>query len=447
MADNNYVDDDADYLLISGHYDASSDLPMHQAKMRGSFCSWRGRACGAGTLLLLLAFVLTAIFAVPAIIEQQLSGAKVELGVLNLTNPTESSLLLSCDAALVLKSAPPLPFRTPSSHLRFCVRNANGNGWINVGKLHLPALEGKPGRRTLSLQLRNAEMRVTNIEGWTRFTRSIVADAEVRWRLEGHIDVAVRVLGTFFTYRHNQVLLDSKSAGCNGFTDPFPFIESYDALSDSLEEFPTQLASVRLFNPSDFQILPLGVMVMDMRFKGSSMGWVTTTTNITLYKGWNSFYFMGPLEPDNITDVSILMSRFYGGLSSNVVMHISNYSHGTQLPGAETGSGLPACSNSLYSAALDGFDIPTKLAYAEGKYNLTTEAVWQTRTSVVPSLLESNASTVFLPLWAGLLNPFSSHMYITASKCLCFDMNPKADALVLLPLLLLQVPSNTTINN
>ena len=50
---------------------------------------------------------------------------------------------------------------------------------------------------------------------------------------------------------------------------------------------------------------------------------------------------MGPLQPENATKAGLLMSRFYGGLSSDVVMHVSNYT-GDQViggKGAAPGSG------------------------------------------------------------------------------------------------------------
>ena len=274
---------------------------------------------------------------------------------------------------------------------------------MTVGRLALPSIASKAGKKSLGLSVRGAALSEVRADGWALFTRQVVTDAEVSWRLEGTVDVELEPWSAFtggsggggsswFTvlYRGIPLSLSSSSLGMSGFVDPLPFIETYDAFSDSLDAYPTQVAGVRLFNPSAFQILPLGQVVMDMRYEGSSMGWTATTQNISLYKGWNFLTLEGPLQPTNLTKVGTLMSRFYGGEASHVIMHISNYSGCQQIGGSgggESGGGgggcgegatgqrtrLPACSEPLYAGALQDFDIPTVLRNSEGKVNLTTE--------------------------------------------------------------------------
>lgn len=366
------------------------------------------RACGVCLFLAVVVTVMLGVFLVPGVMEASLKTASLDLGVVNLTSPTHTSVALSCDATMALKDAPMVGATIRSPLLDFLVRNQEDNGWVTVGKLRLPRIEGRAGQRRFHLAVRNARLNVERLDGWTFFTRAVVNEAEVKWRVEGSVDVVVGL----FVYRGITLAVESSSAGMAGFTSPFPFIETYDAFSASLDEYPTQVAGVKLYNPSQFQILPLGQVVMDMRYKGSSMGWTATASNVSISVGWNFITLLGPLQPANATKAGILMSRFYGGQSSDVIMHASNYSGDQQIGGKAGADGtttnLPACSEPLYSAALQGFDIPTKLKYADGKVNLTTEAVWQTRTNVLPL-----RNGTVLPLWAGVLNPFSSHMFVT----------------------------------
>jgi len=46
---------------------------------------------------------------------------------------------------------------------------------------------------------------------------------------------------------------------------------------------------------------------------------------LSRYCGWNKLALTGPLDPANMTDMSELMSRFYGGETSSIIVRISNH--------------------------------------------------------------------------------------------------------------------------
>ena len=211
------------------------------------------RACGVCTLLAAVTAALLAVFYVPAVIESSLKTAELDLGIVNLTDPTSSSVSLSCDATMTLKDAPLLGATIRAPRLKFRVRSADGSGWVTAGVLTLPRIAAGAGEKRFSLSVRGAPLSVTALDGWTSFTRSVVNAAEVRWRLEGQVDVAVDLLGSSsssflppLVYKGVALAVNSASGGMNGFTSPFPFIETYDAFSGSLEAYPTQVAGCPL---------------------------------------------------------------------------------------------------------------------------------------------------------------------------------------------------------
>lgn len=333
--------------------------------------------CGACAFLV-AGFALFLAAWVPGLLQSSVDDLNLELGIVNMTDPNTNSVLLTASATLHLNSPSPCEVAMEPSRLDFKVFDeGSGGGYKTIGQLHAPHYRISGGSKKVAVTFTEALLEVSDLDAWKAFTKTVITADQVAWQLHGEVSAVLKPLpglpawlgGNLLRYTGIRLAVAGKSAGMGGFANPFPYISSYDAFSTDLESPPTQLAHIRLFNPSQFSLQPIGVVSMDMIFKSASMGWTLTTAEVTLHTGWNSFALTGPLEPTNMTDMSLLMSRFYGGETSEIVVRISNHT-------STDGTYSPASSVQLYSQAVQGLEIPTVLKYMEGKTNLTTEVFW-----------------------------------------------------------------------
>lgn len=417
-----HVDSDKDSLLESGDSSLNDGLLPHadrgDSKESGQRASsldagpwWCTRRCQITTLLVLVVLAVLAVLGfyvvIPDMVQDSVDKATFEIGDMNMTDPTSDSVRLTTLATITLDQSQPVACKLEGAELDFKYKDPQ-RGWVKVGRMAMPSVSVDAQTKSTSVLLENVPLAITELGNWRRFTQAMLMSDFVTWRITGHVRTRITIMGDWQQF-YPGVRLDKQvcQKGMNGL--PGAQVKTFDATTTTQDKYPTQVASLYIYNPSPVAIMPLGVLTAKVSWKGVTMGWAKTA-NISMYRGLNTISFDGPLAPDNATMLSQLMSRFLGGKHSDVVITVTNFTFdGTDSAWPDWQPFSPACTTPLYDTALSGTDIPFVLSYPGGRVNITTESVTDTDAKYLHVL-----RTSYLPLWVGVFNPFSAEEYITS---------------------------------
>lgn len=414
-------DSDKESLLESGSSLQDGLLPVDRLESKDGertssldagpwWCTRRAQFTALLLAVVLVAIALLGLFVViPDMVQDSVDKATFDVGDLNMTDPTTDSVLLTTEATITLDESQPVDCKLESGDVDFKFQDPQ-LGWLKIGQLAMKSVLVDANTKSTSVLLQNMRLKVTEPGAWRRFNQAVVHSEYVTWKISGHVQARVTLLGSMQLFVPGVRLSKQvKQKGMNGLQGTQ--VKTFDATTTSQDKYPTQVASLYIHNPSPVAIMPLGVLTAKVSWKGVTMGWAKTG-NVSMYRGMNTLNFQGPLAPDNVTMLSQLMSRFLGGEHSDVVITITNFTFdGTDPAWPDWKPFSPSCSTPLYDTALSGTQIPFVLSYPGGRVNITTESITDTDAKYLHVF-----RTSYLPLWFGIYNPFSAVEYVVAAE-------------------------------
>lgn len=96
----------------------------------------------------------------------------------------------------------------------------------------------------------------------------------------------------------------------------YPRLDAFSMASSNQTNVNVQ-ATVSLFNPGAFNILPVGDLELEMLYQGVKIGTVYAV-DVSLIRGWNTIQLFGVLQNSNSSVTDELISSYLGGQAVNV---------------------------------------------------------------------------------------------------------------------------------
>lgn len=341
---------------------------------------WRRRHCGhrvprwaiglcAASVLLLLAVlaVLTFTLIIPKVIDTLMADSTIEFELIRLSKPGSSSLFL--DAQGKIKANALLPATIRSFPLAVHYREQL------LGRTVMPDITLSTGGDTGFAT--SALMEIADMSTFNQFGQDMIHAHSLSWRLSG--STVVGVLGLSYSIKFDKVVAIPAFDGLKHVN-----IEAFDLASSNETNINTRL-NVSIFNPSVISIVPIGLLHMDIMYKGSRIAMAHTTERVNMDVGANYLMMEGTVLPQNISLFEEVIGNYLRGLPCNVTA-VAAKANVTDIP--------------LYRPTLANFTLETVL---EGMHSgLILEANF-TSMQLVPvnstsALLSANVSIVIDPL-------------------------------------------------
>ena len=367
------------------------------------------------TSIIIAAASLVGIFVVsPTIIQSSIDETRLTFTtVMNMTNPTDTSVVLSAGIAAVVSSPLAATMSAPGTAVEYF--DPSYGAYRRFGSTRLPAVDIEPGQdATVNIPFQET-VDIRDAAVWNDFIRlALMAETfELRFTSD---DVRVKLGGPLafvgLEYRDLRLSTSVEVKGMNGLSDME--IVSFDVRNGPTpDNLPTQMVLATIYNPSDLAAMPLGMLSGEATYQGTSLGWIHTVDPVSLVPGVNSVYLEGTLDPKDMTAMNDLFSRLMTGQSSQLKITFKNH---TEVVSAKDGSltdvRIPCTDVSLYEAGMNGFSAEVTLRWPGPRLNLTSENVVDAS--------DITLQTTSIPLWVGILNPFSCDATLTDMEMMSF---------------------------
>ena len=246
--------------------------------------------CCVSCVVMAMVSLVTTLFilhdVVPAMIQENLHKSSFRFTtIINMTQPGNNSFTLT--AGLELTASSPVPATLVNGHggdVNIYFYNETGKQWRCFGTMRLPDIKLKAGSDVVTDITLNEVVRVTDMEAWSSFNAAVMLQDTFDLRFRS-LTTALHIRGTYgflgMVFSGLTLSKEATLAGAGGLKDLE--VVSYDAVNGpdaknryGLDVLPTQIATIRTMNVANVSLQPLGVLAMEVMYKGGSMGWVRT---------------------------------------------------------------------------------------------------------------------------------------------------------------------------
>lgn len=319
---------------------------------------YRARWCMSAALLLIVALSLIGAFVLgPEMARREISNTEVTFLKVNMTHPQGDTADLSqpmtflMSAELLITNVAPLDGDLAAMDVDVYF-NHKVVGTVAMPKMSVTA--GKNNRRSIHEQ----KFTIKDLEAWDEFSAALLQEKQVPWKLDATATVSAKVLGLPMSFSGVPF---KKTIPMQCFDGLQQVRMAVFDMGQSTEEQVTMAMAVCVWNPSYIALEPLGDLFFAVDYQGDFMGNVTAYNakmHVTVNEpspslcqqygatGWNAISMTGNLDPDDHDKADELVSRYLGGLDSNV-----------------TARALPhASSISMFNEALQGVELAAVLS-------------------------------------------------------------------------------------
>mmetsp|Transcript_108674 Transcript_108674/g.316152 ORF Transcript_108674/g.316152 Transcript_108674/m.316152 type:complete len:1203 (+) Transcript_108674:260-3868(+) len=347
--------------LYGAEGDKAGLLTATAAEEKKVFCGMnksRANWCMSVTFLLFVTLSLVGTFVIgPALARKEISNTDVTFLKVNMTHPEGDTadptqpmtFLMSAD--LLITNVAPLDGDLAAMDVDVLF-NHKVVGTVAMPKMSVTA--GKDNHRSIV----NQKFTIKDLEAWDEFSAALLQESVVPWKLDATATVSAKVMGLPMSFSGVPF---KKTVPMQCFDGLQKVRMAVFDMGQSTEDQVTMAMAVCVWNPSYIALEPLGDLFFAVDYQGDFMGNVTafdakmhvTTTEQSPQlcqqygaTGWNAISMTGNLDPDSHEKADELVSRYLGGLDSNV-----------------TARALPHASTiSMFNMALQGVELAAVLA-------------------------------------------------------------------------------------
>ncbi|KIK99094.1 hypothetical protein PAXRUDRAFT_30734 [Paxillus rubicundulus Ve08.2h10] len=252
-------------------------------------------ACLGIALLFIILFPV-----VKAIIQDVVNKAQLNITTAAITNPTNTSFLLSMQGIVTHTGifSASISFPNPVN-----VSWIDGSTKVPIGYMQLSTLYAKNKRATFN---DTTMFYITDQDAFGRFTSTMITSTNFTWQLESYtLSVQAEKFPTAHGISFNKMLTINGTANFAGNV----LLQDLQLPSDNPAGGINFVAVTQLTNPSPFA-LDLGTVVFDLSYQGVYLG-SGTSTNTKLTPGNNSISLSGVLVPQSTPSDLAMVSQLF----------------------------------------------------------------------------------------------------------------------------------------
>lgn len=291
---------------------------------------------GVCVLILGLLVLLTFLVFIPDFAQSSINDSTLDITYLEMTDPTNTTSRLI--STMVIHADSPFTVTVPVSTLKLIYQG------VEIGTTKSPEFKIDKSEVTVNM---NDTLYISNQEAFNSFSTDLVNLDYVTVKMSGDIDMKIDLGFSHYTVHNLDFDKNVQLVGCSGLNNIT--ITSFDILTTESGDLNITIDAI-MWNPSNVEIKPLGILNFDLWYKGDYLG-VSSSDYVNFVMGYNYLFLSGLL---------------YSGVQPSTLDEIfSLYLDGVDVHLIATGSSGNACSIPLYEPSVQSLNLSITLLGAE----------------------------------------------------------------------------------